>query len=191
MGNFKRMCVLHWHGGGKKTVFFDPSMNTPILTTAPSSRAYRAFVTTFEALEAPYYRKDTVLQYPGRHLMNDAPEEFVAEKNLNFEKVSVDEGVNSDNKRVKTSNLPAPPKEEIPSEAIHRGPLIFDPSPPQEEGEDVHLAAANNQAELMQWHYRLGHLTFPKLKQLTLNGDYPRSWQKSRHPSALAASSAR
>jgi hypothetical protein len=23
MGNFKRMCVLHWHGGGKKTIFFD------------------------------------------------------------------------------------------------------------------------------------------------------------------------
>ncbi len=50
--------------------------------------------------------------------MNDAPEEFVFEENLNFEKVSVDEGVNSDNKTVKTSNLPAPPKEKIPSEAI-------------------------------------------------------------------------
>jgi hypothetical protein len=49
------------------------------------------FATTFEALEAPYYRKETVLQYPGHHLMNDAPEEFVAEENLNFEKVSVGE----------------------------------------------------------------------------------------------------
>jgi hypothetical protein len=115
MGNFERMCVLHWHGGGKKTVFFDPSTNTPILTMAPSSCAYRAFATTFEALEAPYYCKETVLQYPARHLMNDAPEEFVAEENLNFEKVSVDEGVNSDNETVKTSNLPAPPKEKIPS----------------------------------------------------------------------------
>jgi hypothetical protein len=86
MGNFKRECVLHWHGGGKKTVFFDPLTNTPILTMAPSSRAYRAFAMTFKALEAPYYRKETVLQYPGRHLMNDAPEEFVAEENLTFEK---------------------------------------------------------------------------------------------------------
>jgi hypothetical protein len=92
MANFERMCVLHWHGGGKKTVFFNPSTNTPILTTASSSRAYRAFATTFKALEAPCYRKETVLQYPGRHLMNDTPEEFVAEENLNFEKVSVDEG---------------------------------------------------------------------------------------------------
>jgi hypothetical protein len=114
--------------------------------------------------------------------MNDAPEEFVAEENLNFEKVSVDKGVNSDDKKVKTSNLPAPPKEEIPSEAICRGPLIFDPSPPQEEGEDIHLAAANNQAELMQWHYRLGHLTFPKLKQLALNGDIPKKLAKVTPP---------
>ncbi len=30
MGNFERECVLNWHGRGKKTVFFDPSTNTPI-----------------------------------------------------------------------------------------------------------------------------------------------------------------
>jgi hypothetical protein len=154
MGNFERECVLNWHGGGKKTVFFDPFTNTPIFTMAPSSHAYCAFATTFEALEAPYYHKETVLQYPGRHLMDDepvfTPEEFVAEENLNFDKeVSVDEGVESDNETVKTSNLPAPYEEGIPSEAIRRGPLTFDPSPPPEEGEDIHLAAANNQAELM------------------------------------------
>jgi hypothetical protein len=66
MGNFARECVVNWHGGGKKTVLFDPSTNTPIFTTAPSSRAYCTFATAFEALEAPYYRKETVLQYPGR-----------------------------------------------------------------------------------------------------------------------------
>jgi len=89
-------------------------MNTPILTMALSSRAYRAFATTFEALEAPYYRKETVLQYPGRYPMDDqpalVPEEFVAEENLNYDKnMSVDEGVNADDDTVKTSNLPAPP----------------------------------------------------------------------------------
>ena len=71
MGNFESECVLNWRGGGKKTVPFDPSTNTPIFTTAPSSRAYRAFATTFEALEAPYYRKETVLQYPRHYLMDD------------------------------------------------------------------------------------------------------------------------
>ncbi len=171
MGNFERECVLNWHRGGKKTVFYNPSTNTPIFTTAPSSRAYCTFATTFEALEAPYYRKETVLQYPG-------PEE-----NLNFDKeVSVDEGVKSDDKTVKTSNLPAPHEEEIPSEAIRCGPLTFDPSPPPEEGEDVNLAATDNQAELMQWHYRLSHLTFAKLKQLALNGEIPKKLVKVTPP---------
>ncbi len=70
---------------------------------------------TFEAPEAPYYRKETVLQYPGRYpaMDNDlalVPEEFVAEENLNYDKnTSVDEGVNSDDEMVKTSNLPPPP----------------------------------------------------------------------------------
>ncbi len=123
MGNFERECVLNWHGGGKKTVLFDQTTNTPIFTTAPSSRAYRAFPTTFEALEAPYYRKETVLQYPHHNLMDDepalVPEEFVAEENLNYEKnMSVDEGVDSDDDMVKTSNLPAPPNDEPPSQAI-------------------------------------------------------------------------
>jgi hypothetical protein len=175
MGNFERECVLNWHWGGKKTVLF----NTPIFTTAPSSRAYRVFATTFEALEAPYYCKETVLQYPGCHLMDNepafAPEEFAAEENLNFEKeVTVNEGVKSDDETVKTLNLPPPPDDEPPSEAIRRGPLTFDPSPPPEEGEDVHLATADDQAELMRWHYRLGHLTFAKLKQLALNGEIPK-----------------
>jgi len=124
MGNFKQECVLNWHGGGKKTVLFDPSTNTPIFTTAPSSRAYRAFAATFETLEATYYRKETVFQYPGRYpAMDDepslVPEEFVAEENLNYDKnMSVNEGVKSDDEMVKTSNLPAPPNDELPSEAI-------------------------------------------------------------------------
>ncbi len=40
------------------------------------------------------------------------------------------------------------------------------PSRPLAEDEDAPHAAADNQAELVQWHYRLGHLPFPKLKQL-------------------------
>jgi hypothetical protein len=121
MGNFECECVLNWHGGGKKTVPFNPSTDTPIFTTAPSSRAYHAFATTFEAFEAPYYQKETVMQYPHHNLMDDkpalAPEEFVAEENLNYKK-QVDEGVDSDDDTVKTSNLPAPPNEEPPSQAV-------------------------------------------------------------------------
>jgi hypothetical protein len=96
--------------------------------------------------------------------------------------VSVDEGVNTDDKTEKTLNLPLPPQDEESSEAICQVPVTFDPSPPLEEGEDIRLTAADNQAELMRWHYCLGHLSFPKLKQLALNGEIPMKLAKIALP---------
>ncbi len=61
------------------------------------------------------------------------PEEFVVEENLNYKEISVDEGVGEDNKTIKTSNVPSPPTEEPPSEAICSGPLTFNPTPHHEE----------------------------------------------------------
>jgi hypothetical protein len=111
------------------------------------------------------------------------PEEFVAEEKLNYDKeVSVNEGVLEDDETIKTSNLPPPPADKNPSEAIRRSPLTFDPSPPQEEGEDTRLAAANDQTKLMHWHYRLGHLPFVKLKQLALNGEISKKLTKVKPP---------
>jgi hypothetical protein len=111
------------------------------------------------------------------------PEEFVVEENLNYNKeVSVKEGVSEDNETMKMSNLPPPPADENPSEAICRGPLTVDPLPPQEEGEDTQLPASNNHTKLMHWHYRLGHLPFVKLKQLTLNGEIPKKLAKVKPP---------
>jgi hypothetical protein len=34
----------------------------------------------------------------------------------------------------------------------------------------------------MRWHYRLGHLSFPKLKQLALNGEIPKKLAKALPP---------
>jgi hypothetical protein len=187
MGKFAHKCMLNWKRG-KKTAPFNLTTNTPIFFTAPSSRACHTFASTFEALEAPYFRRETVLQYdPGHRYTDDesvlVPEEFVAEENINFHKdVSVSEGVNADNETVKTSNLLLPPQDEDPSETIHRGPLTFDPLPQLKEGEDIQLAATNNQAKLMCWHYRLGHLSFPKLKQLALNSEISKKHAKVTPP---------
>ncbi len=144
-------------------------------------------------MEASYFQQEKVLEYPGqRDLMDDielVPEEFIMEENLNQDKeVSFNEGVSEDNETMKTSNLPPPPADGNPSEAIRHGPLTFDPSPPQEEGEDTQLAAANNHTKLMRWHYRLGHLPFIKLKQLALNGEIPKKLTKVKPPKLLAVS---
>ncbi len=42
--------------------------------------------------------------------------------------------------------------------------------------------AADKQANLMRWHYRLCHLTFPNLKKITLNGKIPKKLAKELTP---------
>jgi hypothetical protein len=62
------------------------------------------------------------------------------------------------------------------------GPLTFDVNPKLEEDKHVYLAAVYDQAKLMRWHYRLGHLAFSKLKQLALNGEIPQQLAKVKPP---------
>ncbi len=184
MGNYRDSCVLNWRGG-KKTVPFQPTTNVPVFYMASSSRSYRPFAATFEAIEALYFRQEKVLEFPGcRDLMEDiVPKEFIAEENLNYDKeVSVDEGVLEGDETIKTSNLSPLPADKNPSEAIRRSPLTFDPLPSQEEGEDTQLAAADDQTKLMCWHYHFGHLPFVKLKQLALNGEIPPKLAKVKPP---------
>jgi hypothetical protein len=171
----------------QKLIPFDPSTNVPILYTNALLHAYRAFATTFEAMEAPFFQQERVLQFPGwGRTINEpklVPEEFVAEKNINYRKyVSASEGANADDRIVKRANLPSPPLQEEPSWVTRQGPLTFGLSPPTEEAKDIQLLAADKQAKLMQWHYRLGHLTFPKLKQLALNGETPKKLAKVLPP---------
>ena len=179
-------CVLNWKGG-KKTIPHQPSNNVPVFYTASSSTRYRAFAATFEAMEASFFQREKVLQYPGhRDLIDDNdPAEFIAEENLNYKEneTSEDEGVNEDDETIKTSNVPSPvAAQEPPSEALRSGPLTFDPHPQEEEDEHTTLAANDDQAELMRWHYCLGHLPFLRLKQLAINGEIPKKLAKVAPP---------
>ncbi len=113
------------------------------------------------------------------------PQEFITEENLNYKEkeTSEDEGVSVDDKTIKTSNVPSPATaEEPPSEAIRSGPLTFDLRPLEKEDEHTTLAAFDNQAELMRWHYCLGHLPFLKLKQLAIDGEIPKKLAKVAPP---------
>ena len=69
-----------------------------------------------------------------------------------------------------------------PDNTTRFGALTFDPNPPRDEEEELQLAAANDQAKLMRWHYRLGHLSFPSLKAMALNGEIPRKLAKVTPP---------
>jgi len=128
-------------------------------------------------MKAPFFWRETTLQLPGPRFPREyvIPKEFVAKEDLHRgEKKSVDMA-NEDDNTVCTSNLPPPWVEEDSSdESIRRGSFVFDPNPPEAKKEDSPLSVTDGQAELMRWHYRLGHLTFAKLKQLALNGKNPK-----------------
>jgi hypothetical protein len=79
----------------------------------------------------------------------------------------------SNNLTVQASNLSSEKGDKEEKQTMRMGPLTFDINPELEEDKHVYLAAVDNHAELMHWHYRLGHLAFSKLKQLTLNGEIP------------------
>ncbi len=92
------------------------------------------------------------------------------------------EGATSDNLTVQASNLLSEKGDKEEKQTMRMGPLTYDVNPELEEDKHVYLAAVNNQAKLMHWHYRLGHLAFSKLKQLALNGEIPRQLAKVKPP---------
>jgi hypothetical protein len=121
---------------------------------------YQTFAATFEACEAQFFQRETVLQVPGQTLLRENAEitleEFVAEEYFHCgnRKRLIDDNVNEDDKTIHTTNVPDPPdKMATPDKSICPGPLTFYPSAPIAADEDITLAAVDNQAELMQWHY--------------------------------------
>ncbi len=88
MENDNKRCVLVWgQGKYKKLIPFNATSNVPIMYSALSSLAYRAYTTTFEALEASFFHREHVLKFPGLCQRNDlAEQEFVAKENINYKK---------------------------------------------------------------------------------------------------------
>jgi len=104
----------------RKLIPYNPSTNILIMHTAALSGAYRAFATTFKAMEAPFFQRERVLQFPGRGRTDGkpelVPEEFVVEESVHYWKdVLASEEASADNRTVKTANLPLPPQQEEPS----------------------------------------------------------------------------
>ena len=105
----------------------------------------------------PFYRRE-VVQILGQQPVEPDPSEFLAEENVN---------VRPETNKKDTKNEGA--VQEPPF--VHRkGALTVDFSPPTTQEPEA-AEAQDLQAELMRWHYRLGHLSFDKLKLLAKNGE--------------------
>ena len=147
MENYWDKCILLWDGGKfERSIPHDPSTNTPSFYSALASKTYCSFAATFEACKAEFYRREHVLQVPG--LRERTPEELVANKNIHLRDAPVVDAdkVREDDDTVKASNRSGdlPPSYAPSNQAVHQGPLTFDPSPPAAEDDNPTLAAADN-----------------------------------------------
>ena len=127
-------CIL-FRGQGifQKSIPHNSESNVLIMHTAASALAYRAFSTTFEAMQASFFCREHVLQVYGLHRRNGAPNErdFVAEENVNFN------GNNKTKGTIKTSNVSSLSMGHVNDKG-------------QTRIQALHLAADDNQAELMR-----------------------------------------
>ena len=185
MENHWDKCVLLWQGGKfRRSIPHSPLTNTPSFHTAHASKTYRAFAATFEACRATFFQREKVIQHPGVRETVD-PAEYIADENIHLRNFNNATKVREDDDTVQTSNKTSdspPPSYEPSDQAERRGPLTFDPTPPVAENDDPPLYAADDQAELMRWHYRLGHASFSMLKQMAKNGEIPKKLAKVLPP---------
>ncbi len=94
---------------------------------------------------------------PGRlHLDKD----FTAKENVHADipkkPITDSEGSTSNNLTVRVNNLSSVKGDKEEKETTRMGPLTFEVNPELEEDKHVYLAAVDDQAKLMRWHYRLG-----------------------------------
>jgi hypothetical protein len=140
-------------------------------------------VALFEAAEAQYHQREHVLQMPGQlHLHKELNTEENVHANILKKPITNSEGATSNDLTVQANNLSSEKGDKEEKETTRMGPLTFDVNPELEEDKHVYLAAVNNQAKLMRWHYHLGHLSLAKLKQLALSGKIPRRLAKVKPP---------
>ncbi len=122
--------------------------------------------------------------------MHDEDNEFLAKENILLtdsyckNDTSVSEGAGPNNKTIHASNLSQAmsDKDSGDTKAIQVGPLTFYPTPQPEDDEQHQHVTTDNQAELMQWHHRLGHLLISKLKKLAIIGKIPKQLAKVKPP---------
>ena len=65
---------------------------------------------------------------------------------------------------------------------VTEGAITFDPNAALDDELPPELEADDPKAELLRWHYRLGHLSFAKVQLLAKAGDIPRRLAKIKPP---------
>ncbi len=176
-------CIILYRdqGKAKRTINISKSTNTPMTQTASGTKNYRAYSATIEALKActSNSKGEHVVQQPTQQGSPIESDKYIADENLLLKSHVRNRGseeVSADDQTVKANNSAVNTSSEGPdmSKIGRAGSLTFNPCPDSTH-KDHHIhVPSDKQSELMHWHYRLGHFSFPKLKALAKIGEIPK-----------------
>jgi hypothetical protein len=206
-----RGCWLVWNKGrSRKPVPYNPATNTPSFNSAPGSFNYCAFEATYLAMDASHLRNQTVSfnNLQNSHQPPLDPAEFIPNEDFNLtvkEDLQASERVSAFDETEHTSNLSHLDLDPLALCPLHptghhkwgecshnpvnvqhqkRGILTFSPTPTRDDAEadNDYISAMDDQADLLQWHCCLGHVSFNRLKQLPLIGETPKMLATVQQP---------
>jgi len=162
--------ILYWKQNQyKRTVPMNPSTNTGRFRSAGGSLKYQLYAAVQDAYNGVEEQEHVVYQ-ADVHIIppddEDAPpddEEATTSTDVKEAPTHSDE-VREENL---TDFMTEPPLE-APANIV--------------EDDEENLTALSPQADLLRWHYRLGHLSFRRLKLLAMLGILPRRLATVQHP---------
>jgi hypothetical protein len=153
-----------------RTVKIDPATNIFLMRVAPAFDRFHAFNSTIEQIDEGLYEM---------HSPN-----IVSDCESDEESIGSNEQDERTLSGTATANNQPIVLEAEHNESVHdrRHPdipdTVFDRSTFNSEmellpTEDIEIQANTSQAQLLAWHYQLGHIPFAKIRQMASRGDLP------------------
>ena len=163
-------CVLLWNQQQhKRSAPWDPATNTARFWSASGTLKYRVYAATQDAYANMERHEHVVFQAEVRPHLIPNDEEESSTTDQKEDRQSTDEL--DDTTEMREEDL-TDFFQQTPPAPAHR--VIDD--------DEENLTAISPQAELLRWHYRLGHTSFKKIKLLALLGMLPRKLATASTP---------
>ena len=177
-GTFDDAIELHWDQCKyKRTIRLDTLVNIALVRSAPGYKRFHAFCHEIGQIEASILNENEMYSMPAETNMvsdNDGSED---EADATDDEQD-DDSINTENEEPATRRHPDLPND-VFSDLRDDGEATVIP-----EDEDVQYSTA--QAELLAWHYRLGHSPFAKIRQMSARGDLPAYLSTCKIPKCAA-----
>jgi hypothetical protein len=163
--------VLLWEQGTqKRTVLIDPATNIFLMQLAPAFERFHAFNSTIEEIDDEMYE----MHNPNIVSDTESDDESVISEMEQHEPTIPS---NMGNNQPIVLNVPEPVNihdrrhPDLPDSVFNQ--INFNGEVEMLPTEDVEIQANTTQAQLLAWHYRLGHIPFAKIRQMASRGDLP------------------